>query len=122
MKTIKTFLAIITISIFMSSCGIQHAFVLNTTGNVTNVELSKKNFKVAGKVSGSSTAKYIFGIGGISKKALIENAKSEMLLNANLEGAAKAVVNVTIEEDFTFYLVYIKRTVKVSGHIIEFTE
>lgn len=122
MKTIKTILAILIISVLVTSCGIQHAFVLNTTGNVTNVELNKKNFKVVGKVSGSSTANYIFGIGGINKKALIENAKSEMLLNANLEGAARAIVNVTIEEDFRFYLVYFKRTVKVSGHVIEFTE
>jgi cell division GTPase FtsZ len=122
MKNFKTILSVLIISVLLSGCGVQHAFVLNSNNNVTNVELSKKNFKVVEKVTGSSTARYIFGIGGINEKALIENAKSEMLLNANLEGAARAIVNITIEEDMTFYFVYFKRTVTVSGHIVEFTE
>ena len=122
MKTIKAACAILVISVILSGCGIQRAIVLNTNNNVTNVELSKKNFKVLEKVSGTSTATYIFGIGGLTKKSLIENAKTEMLSNSHLEGNARAIVNVTVEEHFRFYLVVFKRTIIVNGYVIEFTE
>ncbi len=123
MKNLKSILAILVVSVLLTSCGVQHAYVLNTNNNVTNVELSKKNFKVIEKVSGTSSATYILGIGGIKKKALIENAKTQMLSNANLEGSARAIVNLTTEEHFTLVgIFFVKRTIVVSGHVIEFTE
>ena len=66
---------------------------------------------------------YIFGIGGHSNKALIEKAKSKMLENANLIGGARAIINLTTESHISIiYPIYFKRTITVSGHIVEFTD
>ena len=123
MKTFKILSIVFLTSILMTSCGIHSAMVRNINNNTTNVELSKKNFKVIDRVSGKSTATYVFGIGGLSNKALIEKAKTKMLENANLIGGAKAIINLTTESHISIvYYFFFQRTVTVSGHIVEFTE
>ena len=109
--------------IMITSCGIHTAMIGNINNNNTNVELSKKNFKVIRKVSGHSSATYVFFIGGIYNKALIERAKFKMLENANLIGGSKAIINLTTESHITLvYPFFFQKTITVSGHIIEFTE
>ena len=123
MKTFKILSIVFLTSILMTSCGIHSAMVRNINNNTTNVELSKKNFKVIDRVSGKSTAIYVLGIGGLSNKALIEKAKTKMLENANLIGGAKAIINLTTESHISIvYYFFFQRTVTVSGHIVEFTE
>lgn len=107
----------------LNSCGIHTTHVGNINGNMTNVELSKKNFQVVERVSGTSTATYIFGIGGLSNKALIEKAKSKMLQKADIVGGSKAIVNLTTESHLSdIFPFYFRRTVTISGHIVEFVE
>ena len=85
--------------------------------------MSKKNLKVTEKVSGKSTATYVFGIGGLSNKAQIEKAKSKMLEKANLIGDSKAIINLTTESHISIvYPLFFQRTITASGHIVEFTE
>ncbi len=123
MKTIKHLSIILLTTVLLSSCGIHGANVLNTNNNLTNVTLSEKNFRVIDKVSGQSSAVYIFGIGGLSNKAMIENAKAVMLANANLKGYAKAIVNVTTENHYTLvFPFYFRKTVTVSAHVVEFIQ
>ena len=123
MKQIKTLSTLFLLAIILSSCGVHSTLVTNTNSNATNVELSKKNFTILDQVSGESSANYIMGIGGLSNKALIENAKADMLKKANLLGGSKALVNVTIESHYSaFYIFYFKKTVTISAHIVEFTE
>lgn len=120
MKSFKTLLLAIVIPL-LTGCGTHYAIVGNLNANNTNVELSQKNFVVLDKVSGTSTATYFFGIGGIDNKALVERAKAEMLRSVDFEGSSKAIVNLVTETHFTFgYPVFFKKTVTVSGHIIEF--
>lgn len=121
MKLSKVFLLLLTGIALLSGCGLHTTVVGNLNNQVTNVELSQNNFKVIDKVSGQSTATYIFGIGGLSNKALIEKAKSQMLESANLVGNARAIVNLTTEDHITLvFPVFYRRTVNVSGHVIEF--
>lgn len=123
MKKIKILSLVFLTSILMTSCGIHSARVGNINNNTTNVELSKKNFKVIDRVSGQSTATYILGIGGLSNKELIEKAKTKMLENANLTGSSKAIINVTTESHNTLVVPFFyQKTVTVSAHIIEFIE
>ena len=123
MKKIKILTVLLLTSILMTSCGVHTAMVSNTNNNTTSVELTKKNFKVIKKVSGTSTATYFLGIGGISNKALIERAKSQMLGQADIIGGAKAVINLTTESHITMVNpIFFQKTVTVSGHIVEFTE
>ncbi len=123
MKNLKIAMALLLVTFLFQGCGIHTALVGNLTGNMTSVELSKKNFKVVERISGSSDATYIMGIGGLSHKALIEKARADMLKGTDLTGSSKAIVNMTVEEHLASYLIfYVKRTVTVSAHVVEFTE
>jgi hypothetical protein len=86
------------------------------------VQLSGNNFKVIDKVMGTAEVTYILGIGGLDTRQLYQNAYSAMQDKANLTGSSKAIVNVITEEHLggvpPFYY---KRTITVSGYVIEFT-
>lgn len=75
---------------------------------------------VLDRVSGEATATYIFGIGGKSHKALLQDAMAEMYGNANLSGSAKALINITYETHTTTIIVYSRTTYTASGNVIEF--
>jgi hypothetical protein len=123
MKTLQILANFILISILFTSCGFHSAMVGNLNNNNTNVSLNKKNFKIIERVSGKSKATYIFGIGGLSNKRLIEKAKSQMLEKANLIGSSKALIYLTTESHISIvYPLLFQKTVTVSSHIIEFTE
>ena len=112
----------VLIMAFLSSCGVNHALVLNTNQNTTQVQLGSNNFKVVDKVSGSAQVEYIFMIGGVRKTQMYENAYAAMVAKANLINGSKALVNIVTEEHLggvpPFYF---KRTITVSAHVIEFT-
>ncbi|HNZ68064.1 MAG: DUF6567 family protein [Prolixibacteraceae bacterium] len=109
--------------LFLSGCGVHTSLVGNLNGNMTNVELTRKNFTVLERISGTSTATYIMGIGGLSNKALIEKAKADMLSRHDLTGGSMAIINLTVEDHVSSFLIfYVKRTVTVSAHLIEFTD
>lgn len=121
MKKVMLFLAL-SVSIVLTSCGGSASVMGNTNVSQTNVELSKKNFNILGKVSGESTNTHIFFIGGMSNTALLEKAKNDMMANANLSGS-KAVINVTYDKHYNGFLpFYSKVTITASAYIIEFTE
>jgi hypothetical protein len=80
-----------------ASCGIHSAMLTNVNSNITNVELSRNNFKVVEKVSGNSTATYFMGIGGLTNKALVENAKAKMVENVQFDGSSRALINLVTE-------------------------
>ena len=73
--------------IMLSSCGASHYLTTNANLQQTNVVLSQNNFHVVKNVESSVTAKYWFGIGGISKNALQKNAVAELTKKANLTGS-----------------------------------
>jgi len=128
MKTRKMPTLILLTLLFLSGCGVHTSLVGNLNGNMTNVELTRKNFTVLERISGTSTATYIMGIGGLSNKALIEKAKADMLSRHDLSrhdltGGSMAIINLTVEDHVSSFLIfYVKRTVTVSAHLIEFTD
>ncbi|TNE74457.1 hypothetical protein EP331_01710 [bacterium] len=122
MKKIGSYSVLFLLTVFLSSCGINTAIVSNLNQNATEVHLSENNFNVIDQISGSSEARYIMAIGGVSKRQLYENAYSAMMKKANLMQGSKAVINVMTEEHFSgFAPFYIRRTITVSAQVIEFT-
>lgn len=121
MKKIIFPLVAILLLIFLSSCGVNNAYILNQNQNSTQVHLSESNYKVVDKVSGSADVNYVLIFGGINKKRLFANAYANMVEAANLETGSRALVNIVTEEHVggvpPFYY---KRTVTVSAHVIEF--
>lgn len=118
MKKLLAICAIIIGIVSVSSCGV--AVGIMPTNNVTNVVLSENNFTVVGEAQGQSEATYIFGIGGLSKKALEGNAVGDMIKAANLKGA-QTVTNVRTHVSCTDILgVYKKVVITATGTVIEF--
>ena len=68
--------------LLLSGCGINQRLTMNSNLNQTNVVLSQKNFHVVKTVTAEVSATYIFGIGGLSKQALQENAVAELTKKA----------------------------------------
>jgi hypothetical protein len=116
----KILFSLLVVTVLFSSCAVHYG---NSSAS-TQVQLTKKNFKVVEAVQGEATATYIFSIGGLAKKALIAEARNKMIANANLIGSSRAIINETIEVKQSLWLpgIYQTQTVIVSGHIIEFTE
>lgn len=105
--------------IMLSSCGASHYLTTNANLQQTNVVLSQNNFHVVKNVESSVTAKYWFGIGGISKKALQENAVAELTKKANLTGS-QALVNVTVKYSGRVILCFSESTYHAEATVIEF--
>ena len=122
MKKISLYPVLVLLTVIFSSCGVNTAFISNQNHNTTAVQLAGNNFKVVDTVSGSSEVSYVFGIGGVNKRQLYENAYSEMMKKANLMNSSKAVINVMTEEQISgFAPFFVRRTITVSAHVVEFT-
>ena len=109
-------------AMLLTSCAGHYGLTSNVNNHSTEVVLSKKNFKVIKSVSGEASVMYVLGIGGLSKKALIAEARAEMLKSAELEGSAKAIINETVEIKGSSFPFVGKKLVTVSAQVIEFTE
>ena len=105
--------------LLLASCGISDNLTTNANLNQTNVVLSQKNFHVVKTVEAKASATYVFGIGGLSKKALHANAVAELTKKANLTGS-QALVNVTVKNSAKFFFVCGTITYHAEGTVIEF--
>ena len=106
-----------------SSCGTSSNLIFNQNQNQTSVVLSQDNFKVVGTAKGQVKSTYIFGLGGLSKKSLRENAMGAMIKSADLKDGAKAIINANVTEKNVFVLPFFyKRIMTAEGQIIEFTK
>ncbi len=123
MKKLSISLLFMASLVFLNSCGINYANVVNHNQNATQVHLASNNFKVIDKVSGTAEVSYVLIFGGVNRKQLYKNAYSEMVNSANLVSGSKALVNVLTEEHLggvpPFYYT---RTITVSANVIEFVK
>jgi hypothetical protein len=123
MKNLKIIFGLLILAISLNSCGINMALFTNKNSTITYVELSKKNFKVLGRVTGTATATYYLGFGGMKNKDLINMATADMVAKANLTGTSKALINTTTDiHKGGLPFLYHQITVTVSAQVIEFTE
>ncbi len=117
------FLVLVVIMFGMTSCSLHDGLTHNLNQNSTNVVLQDNNYTIVQKVRGESQADYFFYFGGFRKKGLIEEARADMLENANLIGSSKAVINETVETSYTTFCgIYSNVKVTVSGYVVEFKE
>ena len=127
MKTIKYLFVCCIAAVLFSSCGVYSGSNFTNYWSYvpthTEVRLTDNNFKVVGLAKGEWSATYVFGIGGFSKKSLMNNAISDMYEKANLTGS-QTIINVTsaVAVKHGVWGIYCQRTAAVTGTIIEFTE
>ncbi|TCO08266.1 DUF6567 family protein [Natronoflexus pectinivorans] len=119
----KGYLILLITSLFiLSSCGIHQGLTTNANLNSTEVVLAKNNYKVISSVEGQSEAMFIFGIGGLSKNAMIAEARNQMLSRAELVGNSRAVINETVEIKHSIFPIIRMYKVMVSGYVVEFID
>ena len=119
MKKLFSFVAIFAVAMMLTGCG----FTSNLSSNVnvveTSVVLSEANFNVVRNVSAEVASTYVFGIGGIGKKALKDVAVAELTEKANLVGS-QALINVAVKSSIQNYFIVNKVTFTATGTVIEF--
>lgn len=122
MKTLKA-LPVLAALALLSSCGINSNLVNHLTlyGNNTQVVLQDANYRVVGQVTGTASDLYVLGMGGF-KANLVEQAKQDMNKKAELDGKARAIINVGLERHRGNYLLAKTITVTMTGTVIEFTK
>lgn len=121
MKHITFIPFVMAAALLLTSCGVNQALVFNQNQNSTQVHLSEANFRTVGRVMATDSVKYILIFGGMKKKHMYEHVYANMLDKAELGAGPRAVVNVLTEEHFGgFFPFYYKRTLTVSGQVIEF--
>ena len=121
MKAIK-FLFICIVAVVMASCAGVNMTPYQNTPVETKVILKESNYKIVKEVEGEWSATYVFGIGGLKKKALETNAISEMYKNAKLTGNQQ-IINITTTQSVQSWVgIYTKRKVVAHGYVIEFEE
>ena len=121
MKKLLVF-ALVLGSLLFTSCAAHMLPVSHNNLSQTETVLTQKNFKVIGQVKGEASATYILYVGGLSKKALNDNAISNMYENANLTGS-QTIINTYVKTTIGgFFPFYTKHTYTATGTIIEFTE
>ena len=103
----------------LSGCCMNMNLVSNHNLNQTNVVLTQSNFHVVKTVEAEVSATYVFGIGGLSKKALHDNVVAELTKEASLTGS-QALVNVTVHSSAKLILCYSKVTYHAEATVIEF--
>ena len=95
--------------LLLVSCGMNSNLSVNHNLNQSNVVLSQKNFHVVKDVEAEVSATYVLGIGGLSKKALKDNALAELTKEANLTGS-QALVNVAVHVSYAEYILFSIKT------------
>lgn len=122
MKRVYLLVPFFVFTLLFSSCGFHNGLTSNFNNHNTEVVLSEANYTIVDSVMGSAKASYILGLGGVSKKSLIAEAKAEMLRNANLVGSSKAIINETVEVHTSIVWFVRTKTITVSAHVIEFNQ
>ena len=114
-------LLLIVALVLMCSCSAKMYNTDNHNVTQTQVMLNKANFKIVGTVTGSDRATYVFGIGGLSRKALQGNAVADMYKNANLTGS-QAIINVNLRQSVSAILCIGTIEYVASGTVVEFCD
>jgi hypothetical protein len=116
----KLILMAVLSAILFTGCAGFHTLTQTPIANSPVVTLDQDNFHVVKHVEASAVTTRILCIGGLSRRALRQNAVADMIKSAELTGS-QAVVNVTTKESIVIWTpLYIKTIVTAYGTVVEF--
>ena len=112
MNFLKLFF-IISIVSFLSSCAVH-------TGMMTgSASLSNPDFSIIKVVSGSASAHYFLGIGGLNKTGLLSVARKNLFLNNSLK-RGQVLANLSVDYKTSFYILYWQTTATITADLVDF--
>lgn len=110
---IRLFFIGVSVSL-LGGCAMHMGYMNNSAS------LSQANFNYVNQsISGTSTTVQVFGIGGLEKEAVIEEAKQAMLKDHPLQ-PNQALANITVNWKRAFYVVVIETKCTVTADVVEF--
>lgn len=113
MKNVLLFI-VVPVLFFLSSCAYHAGY---STGGI---ELSSGNFNTVKKnAQGKAEAFYVFGFGGLQKKAIVAEAKQNLMLQNQVKDNQQ-LANVIVDYKTSFFVVVSKFEVTVTADIVEF--
>lgn len=119
MKRLGAMLVALVSVVLLAGCSVSSNHTENLNLVQTNVVLQEDNFHIVKTVTAEASQAYIFGIGGMSRKALRDNAVAELTEKARLTGS-QALINVTVKSDVQVILFWTKTTMRAYGTVVEF--
>ena len=104
------------VTLLFTSCATHQGLMQNSAS------LSSANFSyVKQQIQGKASATYIFGIGGLGKKTLVDNAKQRMIKsNLNLLSSNQALANITVNFKTSYYLLFMNVGCTVTADVVQF--
>jgi len=107
-------MTIFVISLF-SSCAMHQGYMVNSAS------LSSNNFKyVKRDLQGVAIVTYVIGFGGLSKMAIVDAAKKDLLSTYTLRDN-QALVNLTVNWKSTFVIPFaITNRCTITADVVEF--
>jgi hypothetical protein len=118
----KTLLPFLILSFYLTGCATTwYPNIATLNQSISEVILSKANFKVVKFLSESHETTLFLGFG--SRKTLVSQVRAKMFANAKMKGA-QAIINEHVEFKTQIILppLIFKIETTVSGTLIEFTE
>ena len=103
--------------VVLTSCNFNTTSYTNVDAVNTVVDLSNTDYEIIGTVEGNSKQVYVLGIGGLSERSLIDNAKADMYRNAKLKDG-EAIIYPSTTTSVSFYLVVEIVRAKATGYKI----
>ena len=114
-KLFKLF-TIASFVLFLSGCAIHTGYMDSSAA------LGEAGFSYTQtSISGSASTLRVLGIGGLSKQAIVEEAKMDMLKNNPLKDD-QALANVTVNWKYSFYVVVQTTSCTVTADVVEFED
>jgi hypothetical protein len=114
MKTNSIKILAILLVTLLSGCAAHNGYMQSSAS------LDESNFSYIKKdAQGTAKATYILGIGGLSKKALVNTAKQRLLETNSLKDS-QALANITVNWRMTFFLIGFSNRCTVTADIVEF--
>lgn len=114
MKKVFRLLIFVIGVLSFSSCAVHNGYMNGSAS------LSEANFDYAKtSISGEASTLKVLGIGGLAKKAIVEEAKKNMLKNNPLK-SNQALANVTVNWKNGFYFIVQTNKCTVTADVVEF--
>jgi hypothetical protein len=101
-------------ALVLTSCAFHYG---NTSSNAA---LTDGDFRIMGIAAGQAATKQVLGIGGLSKDALVLEAKRNMYRNHPLDDG-QIYANMAVDYKRTFYLIVVETKVTVSADVVQFS-
>lgn len=117
---VRNLLLAIGAAALLTSCTGLHSLTSSGIANAPTVNLTQNNFHVVKHVTSTAKTVYVFGIGGLSQKALRQNAIADMITKANLVGS-QTIINITTKVTRRCVTpLYVEQYVTAHGTVVEF--